>query len=196
MAILHVNIFWCDDAPASACRLVVNYCRQLASTNGFDLEILPHNDRDENFKLPFKGEIFSGMERATNSPSALNDLIDQRVRQFCGTVNEVSRVVVVFGRLGSMAILGGGVQLNVGHTVQADLSRGESPRLYKPYCVVDPVYASTGSPWSLLHEMGHAAGAQHSRSDPHDLMFDGNKSEVITISQTTADAFNQSFFKT
>jgi hypothetical protein len=30
--------------------------------------------------------------------------------------------------------------------------------------------------------MGHAAGAEHSSADRHDLMFDGNKLEPITVS--------------
>ena len=160
-------------------RTIIGYSRVLAGSFGLDLEVLPHNDKDQRFKVDFSGEILTGPEFTLDTEDQY-DLIDKRVGRLCVIPASENRINLIFGALGGNPVAGGGYHQLAGYTVGLDLDHRYKPRPYPLYCVFDTA-AVARQPWSFLHELGHAAGAPHSQQSPNDLMNDGPKHEPITI---------------
>lgn len=197
MAVLHVSFFWCDDVTGEAAkyRAFIDASQALLAPFGVSLEVLPQVMCDPAYTIAHHGDVL-GAKDFLDGAQAMNDRANLRVR---GAMYQKQpgngRHPILFGRLSPPPpgfFNGFTVMTYVNEKKQQIKSSWDLP-----WSIVNPLSASAKSQ-TLLHEMGHASGLNHSKEGflvpISDLMLNGGGAQPVTMRAETADALRKSYF--
>lgn len=208
MPTLRFTFFWCKDADLEArrTRLILDAAKEFARTIGFDIEVLPHNLPSASHVLGHSGAVISA-EDISAGPQAVADRANRRVRgQAHSAFQANGRLPIIFGKLGPLSVGDYHGQTVMAHTTKSGtVVRSD----WLPWCLVDPETAQIQGQ-TLMHEVGHAAGAAHPdlpgeypniaslaapTIPPSDLMAEGGHNVLpVTVRQETKDLLARSYF--